>query len=113
MRELSELDDDRLVWMIPGDLGLEVARRWREQNDRIAELEKERDALLAYAVFLQMEGTTAPDREEWTPESALGWVLRDASISAEEASRVGWSVGDMARLLICRNAVAGFRLSQE
>jgi uncharacterized small protein (DUF1192 family) len=34
-------DDQRVVWQIPGELGREVARRWRVLNDGIERLEAE------------------------------------------------------------------------
>lgn len=35
------LDDDRLVWQIPRDLGDEVARRWLLLNDEVERLKAE------------------------------------------------------------------------
>jgi hypothetical protein len=59
MADLSDLSDQELVWLIPFDLGLEVASRWRVLNDevqgwrkRTSEAEAERDRLSEVAETL-------------------------------------------------------------
>lgn len=52
MSDLSELDDDRLVWRIGDDIGREVARRWREMNGEVDRLKAENERLIRRAKLL-------------------------------------------------------------
>lgn len=84
------LDDDRLAWRLPGVVGLEVAQRWRQLNDKVDRLERRCDRLemaRKYAALLIHQGHTTHAQRLLLSDDALEPGRIAAEIADKELSQ--------------------------
>jgi hypothetical protein len=76
----------------------------QESGDRYHAVKAERDAILAYAAFLQAE-LAYELHDDYSPVEALEVVRRDFRVPPEDLARSGWSHRRVECFQACRKAV--------